>query len=37
MQFDTTKMDGQFRKPVSNKKLISLMGGFEFTPFETGM
>ncbi|KAF8909220.1 epimerase-domain-containing protein [Mucidula mucida] len=32
--FDTTKADGQYRKPASNKKLISLMGGFEYTPFE---
>ena len=34
--FDATKADGQFRKPASNKKLLSLMGGFEFTPFEKG-
>lgn len=34
--FDTTRADGQFRKPASNKKLLSLMGGFEFTPFEKG-
>ncbi|KAJ7291294.1 NAD dependent epimerase/dehydratase family-domain-containing protein [Mycena rebaudengoi] len=32
--FDTTKSDGQFRKPASNKKLLGLMGGFQFTPFE---
>lgn len=34
--FDATKADGQFRKPASNKNLLSLMGGFEFTPFEKG-
>ncbi|KAJ3507493.1 hypothetical protein NMY22_g16911 [Coprinellus aureogranulatus] len=31
--FDTSRADGQFRKPASNKKLLGLMGGFEFTPF----
>jgi GDP-L-fucose synthase len=35
--FDTSKADGQFRKPASNKKLLDLMGGFQFTPFEQGM
>lgn len=35
-QFDTTRADGQFRKPASNKKLLGLIGGFEFTPFEQG-
>lgn len=35
-RFDTTKADGQFRKPASNKKLLSLIGDFEFTPFEKG-
>ena len=34
--FDTTKADGQFRKPASNKKLLSLIGDFKFTPFEQG-
>lgn len=34
--FDTSKADGQFRKPASNKKLLNLIGGFEFTPFEKG-
>lgn len=34
--FDATRADGQFRKPASNKKLLSLVGGFEFTPFEQG-
>jgi GDP-L-fucose synthase len=36
LQFDTSKSDGQFRKPASNEKLLGLMGGFEFTPFQTG-
>ncbi|KZT64136.1 NAD(P)-binding protein [Daedalea quercina L-15889] len=35
--FDTTKADGQFRKPASNKKLLSLMGDFEFTPFDKAL
>jgi GDP-L-fucose synthase len=35
-QFDTTRADGQYRKPASNKKLLGLMGGFEFTPFDKG-
>lgn len=34
--FDTTKADGQYRKPASNKKLLSLIGDFKFTPFEQG-
>jgi GDP-L-fucose synthase len=36
LQFDTSKLDGQFRKPASNDKLLGLMGGFEFTPFQMG-
>jgi hypothetical protein len=35
-QFDTTKADGQFRKPASNKKLLQHIGEFKFTPFEQG-
>ena len=35
-QFDTTRADGQFRKPASNRKLLSLVGDFKFTPFEQG-
>ncbi|GBE83608.1 hypothetical protein SCP_0506630 [Sparassis crispa] len=31
--FDTSRADGQFRKPASNKKLLSLIGDFHFTPF----
>jgi len=37
-KFDTSRADGQFRKPASNKKLLSLLGGkFEFTPFEVAL
>ncbi|PVF96922.1 epimerase-domain-containing protein [Serendipita vermifera] len=35
--FDTSKSDGQFRKPASNAKLISLIGEFKFTPFEQAL
>jgi len=35
--FDITRADGQFRKPASNKKLLRLMGGFQFTPFEEAL
>jgi len=35
--FDTARADGQFRKPASNKKLLTLMGGFQFTPFEEAL
>jgi len=35
--FDTTKSDGQFRKPASNAKLLRLIGGFEFTPFRPAL
>ena len=37
-RFDTTKADGQFRKPASNKKLLALVEetGFKFTPYEQG-
>jgi len=35
--FDTTRADGQFRKPASNAKLLSLIGKFEFTPFEIAL
>lgn len=36
IKFDTTRADGQFRKPASNKKLLSLIGGFQFTSFTEG-
>jgi len=29
--------DGQLRKDGSNKKLMNLLGGFEFTPYESGI
>jgi len=35
--FDTTRADGQFRKPASNEKLLKLMGGFQFTPFDLAL
>ncbi|KAF8892254.1 hypothetical protein BD779DRAFT_1610376 [Infundibulicybe gibba] len=35
--FDTTRSDGQFRKPASNAKLLSLIGTFEFTPFDQAL
>ncbi|KAH9830606.1 epimerase-domain-containing protein [Rhodofomes roseus] len=35
--FDTSQAEGQFRKPASNKKLISLIGNFEFTPFQKAL
>jgi len=35
--FDTSRADGQFRKPASNEKLIKEIGGFEFTPFEQAL
>ncbi|KAF7969666.1 hypothetical protein HWV62_26717 [Athelia sp. TMB] len=35
--FDTTRADGQFRKPASNEKLLKLIGGFEFTPFDKAL
>jgi len=36
-QFDTSKSDGQFRKPASNAKLLSKIGSFEFTTFERAL
>jgi GDP-L-fucose synthase len=35
--FDTTKPDGQLRKPSDNSKLKSYLPNFEFTPIETGI
>ncbi|KII91474.1 hypothetical protein PLICRDRAFT_173317 [Plicaturopsis crispa FD-325 SS-3] len=35
--FDTTRADGQFRKPASNKKLLDAIGEFKFTPFEEAL
>jgi GDP-L-fucose synthase len=31
------KPDGQYRKPASNKRLLSIMPDFEFTPIEVGI
>lgn len=31
--FDISKSDGQYRKPASNDKLMSLLPDFKFTPF----
>lgn len=31
------KPDGQYRKPSSNKKLLSVIGDYEFTPLEVGL
>tara|TARA_R110000824_G_scaffold121208_15_gene277216 strand:+ start:279 stop:1205 length:927 start_codon:yes stop_codon:yes gene_type:complete len=30
-------LDGQFRKDASNKRLLDLLGGYNFTPFEDGL
>lgn len=35
--FDTTKPEGQFRKPSDSSKLHSLLPNFEFTPVHTGL
>lgn len=35
--FDSTKPDGQFRKPSDNSKLKSYLPNFEFTPIEVGI
>ncbi|WVQ64702.1 uncharacterized protein L199_002869 [Kwoniella botswanensis] len=42
VEYDTSKADGQFRKPASNAKLTRLMkesgaGIFEFTPFKLAL
>jgi hypothetical protein len=38
LQFDPSRADGQFRKPASNHKLLSLLGDkFEFTPFDVAL
>jgi hypothetical protein len=37
-QFDPSQADGQFRKPASNQKLLSLLGDkFDFTPFDVAL
>jgi len=35
--FDTARADGQYRKPASNAKLLSLIGDFQFTPFDKAL
>lgn len=35
--FDTTKPEGQFRRPSDNSKIIRYMPDFQFTPFETAI
>jgi len=37
IEFDTTKPDGQFRKDVSNAKMMSIMPDFVFTGLEEGI
>ncbi len=36
-QFDITKTDGQFRKTVSNEKLLNYLPTFQFTPLQKGI
>lgn len=35
--FDTSKADGQFRKPSSNEKMLKYLPDFKFTDLETGL
>ena len=35
--FDSSKPDGQYRKPSDNSKLKSLFPNFKFTPIEKGI
>ncbi|EIM24304.1 NAD(P)-binding protein [Wallemia mellicola CBS 633.66] len=35
--FDTTKSDGQYRKPASNNKLLTNIGDFKFTSFDIAL
>jgi GDP-L-fucose synthase len=37
LKFDISKPDGQYRKDVSNKKLLTHFPDFEFTSFEDGI
>lgn len=37
VEFDQTSPDGQFRKDVSNEKMLSHLTEFDFTPLETGI
>ena len=36
-KFDITKPDGQYRKDVSNEKMLSILPGFEFTELQSGI
>ncbi|KAG8980676.1 hypothetical protein FRB90_007549 [Tulasnella sp. 427] len=37
-KFDTSRADGQFRKPATNAKLLGLIGSdFKFTPFDVAL
>lgn len=35
--FDSSKPDGQFRKPSDNSHLMSIIGDYKFTPFREGL
>ncbi|KAH8829111.1 hypothetical protein DL96DRAFT_1596702 [Flagelloscypha sp. PMI_526] len=35
--FDSTKADGQYRKPATNQKLLDLIKDFTFTPFDAAL
>jgi GDP-L-fucose synthase len=35
--FDSTKPDGQFKKPSDNSKIKELIPDFKYTPFEQGI
>ena len=37
LKFDISKPDGQYRKDVSNEKLLKHFPDFKFTPFEEGI
>lgn len=37
IKYDTSKPDGQFRKDVSSKKLLSIVKDFKFTSLEEGI
>ena len=37
INYDNTKPDGQFRKDVSNEKMMKIMPDFEFTDLSDGL
>lgn len=37
IEYDSSKVDGQFKKTANNSKLMTLMPNFEFTPIEEGI